>query len=43
MRELKDLDLSTRTYNALIKVGITTDTQILELTENDMKNIQGMG
>lgn len=43
MRELKDLNLSTRTYNALIKVGITTDTQILELTENDMKNIQGMG
>jgi DNA-directed RNA polymerase subunit alpha len=40
---LEMLELSTRTYNALKRSGITTIGQVLEIAEKDLSNIRNMG
>jgi DNA-directed RNA polymerase subunit alpha len=40
---LEMLELSTRTYNALRRSGITTIGHLLEIAEKDLSNIRNMG
>jgi DNA-directed RNA polymerase subunit alpha len=40
---LEILGLSTRTYNALKRSGITTVGQVVEMADKDVSNIRNMG
>lgn len=39
---IDDLDLSVRTYNALLRAGITTVEKIREMKDEDLKSVKNM-
>lgn len=40
--KIDELNLSTRTYNVLLRAGVTTTEKIKEMTDDDLRNIKNM-
>ena len=40
--KIDELNLSTRTYNVLLRAGVTTTEKIKKMTDDDLRNIKNM-